>query len=91
MASLETRVAHLEGAQANANLETMTDDELKAYIATLESGSSRWWDAILTNIMRHPSALQIVKDDPAHAVANIGNEYTGMYADNKPVQSFNVR
>lgn len=50
----------------------MTDDEMKAYIATLEGGSSRWWDAILSSVLRHPSALQVVKDDPDHAESEHG-------------------
>ncbi len=42
MHNLERRVAQLEGAQANVNLKTMTEDELPAYICNLEAGTSRW-------------------------------------------------
>lgn len=67
MASLEKRVAQLEVAQGNADLKAMTDDELSAYILILEDGTPRWWDAVLANVMRHPSAFQVVKDDPDYA------------------------
>ena len=67
MASLEKRVAQLEVTQGNTDLKAMTDDELNAYILTLEDGTPRWWDAVLARVMRHPSAMPVVKDDPDYA------------------------
>lgn len=67
MHRLEKRVAQLEGARANADLKTMTDDELRAYTGTLENGTSRWWDCVMASVMRHPSAFPVVRDDPDHA------------------------
>lgn len=64
MKNLEKRVAQLEVAQGNADLKAMTDDELRAYTCTLEGGTPQWWDALLTSVMRHPSAFKVVKDDP---------------------------
>jgi len=67
MRSLEKRVAQLEGAQANANLKTMTDGELRTFICTLEAGTSRWWDALLASVMRRARTVSVVPDDPDHA------------------------
>ena len=67
MTSLEKRVALLEVTQGNKDLKAMTDDELSAYILTLEKGAPRWWDSVLARVMRHPSAFKVVKDDPDHA------------------------
>lgn len=67
MRSLEKRLAQLEVAQDNADLKAMTEDELSAYIVTLEDGTPRWWDAVLASVMRHPSAFKVVKDDPDQA------------------------
>ncbi len=67
MLNLDKRVAQLEGAQANANLKTMTDDELSAYTRTQKNGTPRWWGAVLASVMRHGSALRVVKDDPDYA------------------------
>lgn len=64
MSNLEKRIALLEGARAVANLKAMTDDELMAHAGTLESGSPGWYDAILTKVMRHPSAFPVVAIDP---------------------------
>lgn len=77
MPSLEKRVAKLEGVRVNADLHAMTDEELSDYLDSLrgespalvdlKGGTSRWWDAVLANVARHPSALKVVQDDPAYA------------------------
>lgn len=67
MPGLEKRVAQLECARVNANIKTMTDDELRAFTGTLENGSSRWWDCVMASVMRHNSAFQVIHDDPDHA------------------------
>lgn len=67
MHSLEKRVAQLEGAQVNANLKKMSDDELRTYIRTLDAGTSRWWDAVLVSVMRHARTVSVVPDDPDHS------------------------
>ncbi len=82
MRSLENRVAPLEGVQVNADIRAMTDEELSAYIDTLNAespalvdlkgGTSRWWGAVLHSIGRHPSAFKVVQEDPDYAVGNHG-------------------
>ena len=67
MTSLENRILQLERARGNADLNAMTDAQLSAYIRTLENGAPRWWNAVLASVMRHPSALPIVVNDPDHA------------------------
>jgi len=64
--NLENRVARLEAGQAKEDMERMNDEQLDAYILTLEDESSDWYDAIIARVMRHPSAFPVVKDDPAH-------------------------
>ena len=64
MTNLKKRLVQLEVAQEKIALKQMTDDELMAYAGTLENGSFRWWEAIITKVLRRPSALQIVHDDP---------------------------
>jgi len=66
--NLENRVARLEAGQAKADMERMNDEELDAYILTLEDGCPSWYDAIIARVMRHPSAFPVVHDDPAHKV-----------------------
>ena len=63
MKNLLQRVADLEGRQTKADLTTMTDDELDSYIATLEAGSPAFYQAVVANLMRHPSPFPIVVDD----------------------------
>lgn len=69
MPSLDTRVAFLEGARANSNLKAMTDEELDAYIRTLNPGSPQAFGAVLAKVLRHPSSLPLVKDDPDYAMS----------------------
>jgi hypothetical protein len=61
---LERRVAVLEAARGDADLQAMTDEELDAYIRTLEMGTSEGFRAVLAKVFRHGSALPIVIDDP---------------------------
>lgn len=68
MLNLESRISRLEAGQAKADLERMNDEELDAYILTLEEGSPDWYETLIARVMRHPSALQVVHDDPAHKV-----------------------
>ncbi len=67
MTKLENRVAQLERAQGDADLNGMTDTQLHAHISILERGTPRWWKAVLASVLRHPSALPIVVNDPEPA------------------------
>ncbi len=67
MTKLENRVAQLERAQGDEDLSGMTDAQLSARIRTLENGTPRWWKAVLASVLRYPSALPIVVNDPDHA------------------------
>ena len=69
MPSLDQRVAFLEGARAHAELKAMTDDELDSYIRTLDPVSPQSFGAVLAKVLRHPSSLPLVKDDPDYAMS----------------------
>lgn len=45
----------------------MTDEDLDAYIRTLEVGSPAFYDAVIARVLRHRSAFPVVVDDPEHA------------------------
>lgn len=64
MANLEHRVAALEVTRSTENLKSMTDEELGAHIRSLETGSQQFFSAVIAKILRHPSDLPIVNDDP---------------------------
>lgn len=64
MTNLEKRVAKMEQATADVDLEAMTDDELHAYAAKFPMFSREMYAAILTLVGRRPSAFPVVHDDP---------------------------
>ena len=64
MASLETRVANMEKDGAHANLKAMSDDELMAYARRFPMFSSEMYAAIVTLVLRRPSAFPVVYNDP---------------------------
>lgn len=66
MGNLENRVARLESAWATVSLQALSDAELSAHIATLPFKSSEQYGAIISLVLRHPSTIPVVKDDPAH-------------------------
>ena len=66
MPSLETRVATLEKAAAHVDLKAMTDDELLAYAGKFPMFSSEMYGAIVTLVLRRPSAFPVVYDNPDH-------------------------
>lgn len=71
MPSLENRVAKLEAEMLKVNLSELSDEELRAHIATLPFKSSEGYGAIITLILRHGSALPVIYNDPVHQ--NIGD------------------
>ena len=64
MASLETRVANMEKDAAHVNLKAMSDEELMAYARRFPMFSSEMYAAIVTLVLRRPSAFPIVYNDP---------------------------
>ncbi len=68
MGNLENRVARLESARANVSLQALSDAELSAHIATLPLRSPEQYSAIITLVLRHPSAFPVVRDDPAYKI-----------------------
>ena len=66
MPRLETRVATLEKAAAHVDLKVMTDDELLAYAGKFPMFSSAMYAAIVTLVLRRPSAFPVVHDDPEY-------------------------
>ena len=64
MPRLETRVATLEKAAAHVDLKAMSDEELMAYARRFPMFSSEMYGAIVTLVLRRPSAFPVVYDDP---------------------------
>ena len=64
MPSFNTRVAKLEKAAAHVDLKAMTDDELLAYVGKFPMFSSDMYAAIVSLVLRRPSAFPVVYDDP---------------------------
>ena len=64
MASLETRVANMEKDAAHVDLKAMSDEELMAYARRFPMFSSEMYGAIVTLVLRRPSAFPVVYDDP---------------------------
>ena len=64
MPSLETRVAKMEKDAAHVNLKAMSDEELMAYARRFPMFSSEMYAAIVTLVLRRPSAFPVVYDDP---------------------------
>lgn len=59
MATLDKRLADLEGKQSSADLSGMTAEQLDAHLATLETGSPDWFGVLLASIWRKGSKLPI--------------------------------
>lgn len=81
MGNLEKRVARIERAKANVDLKKMTDEELNAYIATLDvgaptvieslhSGNPDFVAAVVEHALRHTRPLPVVEIDPDWTVEN---------------------
>ena len=66
MPSLDTRVAKLEKAAAHVDLKAMSDEELMAYARRFPMFSSEMYAAIVTLVLRRPSAFPVVYDDPEY-------------------------
>ena len=64
MASLDTRVANMEKDAAHVNLKAMSDEELMAYARRFPMFSSEMYAAIVTLVLRRPSAFPVVYNDP---------------------------
>ena len=64
MPSLDMRVAKLEKAAAHVDLKAMSDEELMAYARRFPMFSSEMYGAIVTLVLRRPSAFPVVYDDP---------------------------
>ena len=67
MLNLESRVAKLEAVLSKVTLSELTDDQLRAHIETLPSRSPAMYEAVIALVLRHPSTLPIIHDDPAYA------------------------
>ena len=64
MPSLDMRVAKLEKAAAHVDLKAMSDEELMAYARRFPMFSSEMYGAIVTLVLRRPSAFPVVYADP---------------------------
>ena len=64
MTKLENRVARIEKATAQVDLDAMTDEELHAYASNFPMFSREMYAAVLTLVGRRPSAWPVVHDDP---------------------------
>ena len=63
---LQSRIERLEALAQRVYLANLTDDELWDHIATLPLKSSEWYGAVIGLVLRHPSTLPIVRDDPEY-------------------------
>lgn len=66
MSSLENRVAKLEAELLKVRFDDLSDDQLRDYAYSLPFKSPKQYEAIIALILRHPSTLPIIHDDPAH-------------------------
>lgn len=64
MSKLKNRVAKIEKATAQVDLDAMTDEELHAYASKFPMFSKEMYAAVLTLVGRRPSAWPVVHDDP---------------------------
>ena len=64
MTALEHRVAKLEAELLKVRFDDLSDDELRAYAATFPFKSHKQYEAIIALVLRHPSTLPIIHDDP---------------------------
>ena len=75
MQNLEHRVAKLEAELLKVSFEELSDDELRAHACSLPFQSPRQYKALIALILRHPSTLPIIHDDPAHKNSNSGPDW----------------
>jgi hypothetical protein len=68
MCSLNLRLKRLEAAAGKVHLATLSDADLDAHILTLMAGSPGWYDGIIHRVLRYPSTLPVICDDPDHLV-----------------------
>ncbi|HOE40609.1 MAG TPA: hypothetical protein PLB25_03085 [Rhodoferax sp.] len=66
MQNLEHRVAKLEADLLKVRFDELSDDELRDYAYSLPFQSPRQYKALIALILRHPSTIPIVHDDPAY-------------------------
>jgi hypothetical protein len=59
MSNIDKRLTELEAVKVNADLSTMTDEQLSAHLATLEPGSTDWYGVLITSIHRKGSRLPL--------------------------------
>ena len=64
MRRIEKRISHMEKATAHVDLKAMSDDGLLAYAGKYPMFSSEMYAAIVTLVLRRPSAFPVVYDDP---------------------------
>lgn len=64
--NLENRVARLENAPVNVNLQALSDKELDAHIKPLKFGTSACYAACVAKVLRHLNAFPVVKNDPSY-------------------------
>lgn len=70
MTTLENRVAALEAELLKVRFDDLSDDELRAYAYAQPFKSPKQYEALISLILRHPSASPVVHDDPAHKNIN---------------------
>ena len=73
MSSLDLRLKKLETAANTVHFAKQSDADLDAHILTLMAGSPGWYDAIIHRVLRYPSAMPVIYDDPDHLIAKSGD------------------
>ncbi len=64
MSNLKDRVAKIEQAVGDVDLKAMSDDELLCHAGTFPMFSDGMYAAVVTLVLRRPSAFPVVYDDP---------------------------
>ena len=64
MKSIRSRIEMLERDRAQVNLNAMSDAELSAYAKSVRFGSKECHAAVLTKVLRQPTTIRVVSDDP---------------------------
>ena len=64
MQSTRSRIEMLERGRSQVNLDAMSDAELCAYANSVQFGSKECYAVVLTEVLRQPTTIRVVRDDP---------------------------
>ena len=64
MKIIRSRIEILERDRSQVDLDAMSDAELSAYAKSVKFASNECCAAVLTEVLRHPTTIRVVSDDP---------------------------